>query len=413
MADYREDMAAAIAEKYLELYELSRESSAYGAIRLDWARYREDGLDDILITFMDGLDEFDNKMDGAMNDEDYVRHTITGIMDEHNMTDEQRSSFLNALNAYASQAGADSLNDALSGNKESVMRALVQMSKSAQHKGNADAAMDDICKEAVKRRHELRRQELMHLSGEKADELLRCYAAYCVLRDGADGCELNGECFKLIGTTVRAGDKQAETLEKQKAGHITGEQAAEVLRTIAEVVLTALALFLSCAAGSLAFVNVMQLAGMLFGFTGVMSAVGVSLGLMCALPAGVLVTRDMIRLCARAGLWLERNALEPGAQKVAQLFDECGKWLSRNIAPGAQKAWQDVYDAISNVRPQVENAWNNTCRGAQNAWNGVKPHIERAADGAWHWMEHSANDMGDALDKLLTTLHMNPDGDNA
>ena len=213
MTDYREELAAAIAEKYLELYELSRDSSVYGAIRLDWARYNEEGLDDILIAFMDGLDEFDNKLDGALNDEDYVRRTLTKIMDEHDMNDEQRKSFLNTLRTYASQAGADSLNDVLSGNKENVMRALVQMSKSARAQGNADDAMDDICKEAVRRKREKRRQELKQMSGERADELMRCYAAYCVLRDGSDGCDLNGECFKLIGTTVRAGDKQAETLE--------------------------------------------------------------------------------------------------------------------------------------------------------------------------------------------------------
>ena len=94
MTDYREELAAAIAEKYLELDALSKESGAYGAIRLDWARYGEDGLDDMLIAFMEGLDDFDKSISGAMKDEDYVRTSLENIMDERGMTDEQRTSFL-------------------------------------------------------------------------------------------------------------------------------------------------------------------------------------------------------------------------------------------------------------------------------------------------------------------------------
>ena len=43
-----------------------------------------------------------------------------------------------------------------------------------------------------------------------------------------------------------------------------GEQAAEALRAIAEVLLIAFALFISCSAGAYAAINVVQLAGMLF-----------------------------------------------------------------------------------------------------------------------------------------------------
>ena len=135
------------------------------------------------------------------------------------------------------------------------------------------------------------------------------------------------------------------------------------------------------------------------------------MGILCALPTGIVVTRDMIRLCAKAGVWLEQHALEPGAQKAAQLFDDCGKWMSETIAPAAQKTWQDVCAALSGVRPQAEAAWQNACGAAQNAFNCVRPHVEQAAAGAWNWMEHSAYELGGALDKLFSTFHMDPNGE--
>lgn len=414
MTDYREELAAAIAEKYLELDALSKESGAYGAIRLDWARYGEDGLDDMLIAFMEGLDDFDKSMSGAMKDEDYVRTALENIMDERGMTDEQRTSFLKTMQTYASQSGMDSLRDALDGHKENVMRALVQMSEAApaeKGKANTQAAMDEICQSARRRQREERREMLQNLTGDKADELLRCYAAYCVLRDGAGENRLGGNCLRLIGTTVRAGEKQSGALEGERSGKITGEQAAEALRAIAEVLLIAFALFISCSAGAYAAINVVQLAGMLIGFTGALGGVGLAVGILCALPTGIVVTRDMIRLCAKAGVWLEQHALEPGAQKAAQLFDDCGKWMSETIAPAAQKTWQDVCAALSGVRPQAEAAWQNACGAAQNAFNCVRPHVEQAAAGAWNWMEHSAYELGGALDKLFSAFHMDPNGE--
>ena len=82
MTDYREELAAAIAEKYLELDALSKESGAYGAIRLDWARYGEDGLDDMLIAFMEGLDDFDKSMSGAWNWMEHSAYELGGALDK-------------------------------------------------------------------------------------------------------------------------------------------------------------------------------------------------------------------------------------------------------------------------------------------------------------------------------------------
>ena len=368
----------------------------------------------MLIAFMEGLDDFDKSMSGAMKDEDYVRTALENIMDERGMTDEQRTSFLKTMQTYASQSGMDSLRDALDGHKENVMRALVQMSEAApaeKGKANTQAAMDEICQSARRRQREERREMLQNLTGDRADELLRCYAAYCVLRDGAGENRLDGNCLRLIGTTVRAGEKQSGALEGERSGKITGEQAAEALRAIAEVLLIAFALFISCSAGAYAAINVVQLAGMLIGFTGALGGVGLAVGILCALPTGIVVTRDMIRLCAKAGVWLEQHALEPGAQKAAQLFDDCGKWMSETIAPAAQKTWQDVCAALSGVRPQAEAAWQNACGAAQNAFNCVRPHVEQAAAGAWNWMEHSAYELGGALDKLFSAFHMDPNGE--
>ena len=48
---------------------------------------------------------------------------------------------------------------------------------------------------------------------------------------------------------------------------------------------------------------------------------------------------------------------------------------------------------------------------AQNAFNCVRPHVEQAAAGAWNWMEHSAYELGGALDKLFSAFHMDPNGE--
>ena len=37
--------------------------------------------------------------------------------------------------------------------------------------------------------------------------------------------------------------------------------------------------------------------------------------------------------------------------------------------------------------------------------------VEQAATGAWNWMEHSAYELGGALDKLFSAFHMDPNGE--
>ena len=185
MIDEREELAAAIAEKYLELEELARQAGAYGAMRLDWARYGEDGLDDVLCSFRVGLDDFDRELEGAMSDGDYVRAALENIMDERGMDDAQRGRFMGTVRAFAEQAGTDRLRQVLDGEGDSVMRALLLISQQEDAK-SADVreTMDEVCLDADKVRRERVRAELHDISGDAADELLRCYAAYCVLRDG-------------------------------------------------------------------------------------------------------------------------------------------------------------------------------------------------------------------------------------
>ena len=408
MADIREELASAIAEKYLELEALSRQAGAYGAMRLDWARYGEDGLDGVLEAFCEGLDEFDRQLSGALSDGDYVRAALEGIMEQRGMDDEQRARFLGTVKAFAEQSGPERLMDLAEGRSDSVLRALMRMSETAPGgEQSAEGALDEICRRADRSA----RPDFKRMEGERADELLRCYAAYCVLRDGrVEGESLNGGCLRLIGSTVRAGRQQSDTLLGREEGRITGERAAEVLRAIAEVLLVALALFVSGAAGVWAAMSIMGLAGLLVGVTGALSKAALMLALAFALPAGVKVTCDALKLCARAGEWLERVALEPGAARVAGMVNEGCAWLDEKVAPAVRGAWQGACaagrGAYDSLRPRVDEAVEGVRRSAGAAWESVKPHLDRAVGDAVGWMEQTAEDMGGALTHLMSALRM-------
>lgn len=408
MADIREELASAIAEKYLELEELSRQAGAYGAMRLDWARYGEDGLDDVLAAFCEGREDFDAQLDGALSDSDYVRASLECIMDERGMDEEQRRRFLGMVRAFAGQSGPERLMDLAEGRSENVLRALLRMSETAPlGDASEEGMMADICRGV--RRSE--RPDFRHIEGELADELLRCYAAYCVLRDGkVEGERLSEGCLRLIGTTVRAGQKQSDTLLGREEGRLTGERAAEVLRAIAEVLLVALMLFMSGAAGAYTVMSLMGLAGLMVGFTGALSGLALMMALAFALPVGVRVTCDALKLCAKAGEWLERVALEPGAARVAGLVNGGCAWLDANVAPAAARAWHGACEAgrgaYESVKPRIDEAVAGVRRGACAAWEGVKPRLDRAADEAVDWMERTADDMGGALGRLMSALRM-------
>lgn len=415
MIDEREELAAAIAEKYLELEELARQAGAYGAMRLDWARYGEDGLDDVLCAFRVGLDDFDRELEGAMSDGDYVRAALENIMDERGMDDAQRGRFMGTVRAFAEQAGSDRLRQVLDGEGDSVMRALLLISQQEDAK-SADVreTMDEVCLDADKVRRERVRAELHDISGDAADELLRCYAAYCVLRDGkVEGAQLGGAGLRFIGATVRAGQRQAEALDAERTGRATGERTAEVLRAIAEVLLVALALFVSVGMGVYAGMSVMGLAGLLLGFTGALGGLAMALGLLCALPVGMVVTRDMLKVCARAGVWLENKALEPGAAKLASLIDEGCRWINETVAPAAKQAWDGACaagkEAYERIKPCVEGA----AQGVRQAWEDAKPHAQRAVDDAARWMGQRAGEIGNALDKLMGAFRLDGNADRA
>lgn len=418
MADMREELAAAIAEKYNELEELAQQAGAYGAIRLDWARYGEDGLDAILETFRAGLEDFDRQLEGVMSDGDYVRAALENIMDEREMDDEQRARFLSTVKTFAGQSGMTRLKYTLSGESDNVVRALVSMSAEAgcgDDCAHADEVLDEICREAQREQDAAARLELHSVSGETAEELLRCYAAYCVLRDGkAEGMRLDDDGLRFIGTTVRAGQKQSDVLRDGRAGRLTGEQVAEVLRAIAEVLLVALALFVSGAMGVYAAMSVVHLVGMLLGFTGALGGAALALGIVCALPAGVKVTCDMLKLCARAGVWLEKTALEPGAAKVEELFDGGCRWFGEQVAPAVKQGWNNACAAgrgvYENARPQLENMAESARQGANRVWEGVKPQLDKAADGTLGWMEHAAGELNGALDRLMSAFRVSDPG---
>lgn len=397
MADMREDMAAAIAAKYIELEELARDAGVYGAIRLDWARYGQDGLDEVLEGFRSGLEEFDRSLNGVMSDGDYVRHALSAIMEERGMDAAQRARFLSVMSSFAEQSGADRLMGVLEGQSDSVLRALVTMSGEADARGGDEQAlMDGLCRAAQQRQDAQRLLDLREVSGETGDELLRCYAAYCVLRDGqVEGLRLDDDCLRFIGASVRAGQQRARVIDDMRAGRITGEKAAEALRAVAEVLLVALALLLSGAAGVLAGACVMRLVGVLLGFAGALGGVALALGLLCALPVGVKVTCDAIRLCAKAGLWLEQRVMEPGAERAAELTDRVLGWLSDEAVPAAQRCWSGACDAGRRVRD-----------GARAAWDGMQPRVEQAAEGAMDWLERAAGETDAALGRLLKAFRL-------
>ena len=64
---------------------------------------------------------------------------------------------------------------------------------------------------------------------------MRCYAAFCVLRDGGvEGVSLSDDCLRFIGASVRAGQAQSDALRAGQEGRMSGERVAEVLRAVAE-----------------------------------------------------------------------------------------------------------------------------------------------------------------------------------
>lgn len=400
MANCTNELAEAIAGKYVELEELSHTAGVYGAIRLDWARYGESGLDDILEAFRAGLDSFSRGLSEAAGDGEYVRNALKGIMDEKQMDDGQRRRFLSIMRAFAEQSGADQLKAALSGKNESVLQALLRMSEAKPDGAEVDAAdkaLDDICAGAQAQQDRAARAELHSVSGEEADELLRCYAAYCVLRDGkVEGMRLSDDCFEFIGASVKAGAAKSAALKAARTGRITGEQAAEVLRAAAEVTLVAMALFASGAMGAYAALSVIRLAGILLGFTGALGGAALAIGIICGLPVGVKVTCDMLRLCAKAGTWLENNALSVGAEHAAEFFDNAAGWVAQK-APELRQSWDD---ARAQLKPHVEKA----AQGLKQAWQHAQPHVEKAANGAVNWLEQAGGELNSSLNQLFNAF---------
>ena len=109
----KEELALAIAEKYLELEELAARSARTGRCGWTWARYGEDGLDEVLESLRSGLEAFDRELQGTLSDGEYVRHALENIMDAQAMDEAQRARFLGTVRAFVEQAGAERLKPAL------------------------------------------------------------------------------------------------------------------------------------------------------------------------------------------------------------------------------------------------------------------------------------------------------------
>lgn len=395
----KEELALAIAEKYLELEELASRVGAYNAMRLDWARYGEDGLDEVLEALRGGLEAFDRELEGALSDGEYVRNALENIMDAQDMDEAQRARFLGTVKAFVEQAGAERLRPALDGSSENVLRALLRMSESGAPDDapqSVSEALEGICG-AAEAAGAARRPPLKQLDGAAADELMRCYAAYCVLRDGGvEGVRLNGDCLRFIGASVRAGQAQSDALRAGREGHMSGERVAEVLRAVAEALLIALALFISGAMGVYAGLSVAQLAGLLLGFGGVLGGVALALGIVCGLPVGVKVTCDMLKLCAKAGMWLEQTALEPGAARLAEWLDGAARFVERK-AP-------EVKQGLDDARAQLGRAADAAWQGAQRSWTGVQPQLAGMAGGALSWLERAGDELDSAIGRVLSAF---------
>lgn len=404
----KEELALAIAEKYLELEELAGKVGAYRAMRLDWARYGEDGLDEVLESLRSGLEAFDRELQGTLSDGEYVRHALENIMDAQAMDEAQRARFLGTVRAFVEQAGAERLKPALDGSSENVLRALLRMSETGAPDDTqqpAGEALDSICR-AAEAAQAAQRPPLKDIDGAAADELMRCYAAFCVLRDGGvEGVSLSDDCLRFIGASVRAGQAQSDVLRAGQEGRMSGERVAEVLRAVAEALLIALALFVSGAMGVYAGLSVVQLAGLLLGFGGVLGGVALALGIVCGLPVGVKVTCDMLKLCAKAGMWLEQAALEPGAARLAEWFDGAVRFVERK----APELKQGVDDARTQLGCAAGAAW----QGAQRAWAGAQPQLAGMAGGALSWLEHAGGELDAAIGRVLSAFGAADEGGQA
>ncbi len=402
----KEELALAIASKYLELEELARQVGAYRAMRLDWARYGEDGLDEVLEALRGGLEAFDRELEGALSDGEYAQGALERIMAENDMDEARRARFLSTVRAFVEQAGAARLRPMLDGESENVLRALLRMSELGAPDDTPPAAESlEGIRRAAEAAQAARRTPLAQLDGEAADELMRCYAAYCVLRDGgAEGLRLSEDCLKFIGASVRAGQAQSDALRAGQEGRLSGERVAEVLRAVAEALLIALALLISGGLGIYAGLSVAQLAGLLLGFSGALGGVALALGIACGLPAGVKVTCDMLKLCAQAGMWLEQRALEPGAARLAEWVDGAAQFMGQR-APELKRN-------LDTARAQLGRAAGAAWQGAQRAWAGAQPQLGSLADGALSWLERAGGELDDAIGRVLNAFGA-ADGDPA
>lgn len=382
-----EELALAIARKYLELEELAGKVGAYRAMRMDWARYGGE-LDEVLEALRDGLECFDRELSGALSEGECVKGALERTMDEQGMDEARRARFLSVARTFVEQAGAQRLMAALDGESANVLRALIRVSETGAPDDDTRSAAESM--EAICRAAELSRERapLSGLDGEEAEDLMRCYAAYCVLRDGGvPGAQLSGDCLKFIGASVRAGRAQAGALRAGQEGQMSGARVAEVLRAVAEVLLIALALALSGAAGVCAGMSVAGLAVMLLGVNGALGQVALALGIIGGVPAGLKVACEALKACAQAGMWLEQNALEPGAARLAEWLDGVAQLVERSA-------------------PEFKQGVDNACGRARRA-------ADAARQGALDWFERTGGELDAALGRLLGAFRAADEGGRA
>ena len=404
MADMRNELASVMADRYNELKDAAQETSVYEAICNDFQLYGE-SPDELLQQFLQGMDALDERLDDPQQRANRTREALERVMDEHDMDAELRYKFLSTATSYFEQAGGDELLNVLEGGNINVLRALLHMSEVKLCDASEVERMDEVENaliNAVAGAVTRKPRSLDAMDEETEEELLRCYAAWCAMKDfvWAEG-EAPENSARLIAEQVRAGQREAALAREEAKGGITGEQAAEAMKSVSEAVLTGVSLFISSAAGVLATFNIMKIVRLMFGVNGISLAIG----LITGLPAGIKVTADSLKVCAMAGEWLEEKALEPAMKKTAELADKVIGCVNDNIAPAVKGAFDGVKQSCGGAYEGFMQGLDGLATGVRDgvgrAWNNLQPVMDNVGTNVVNYLENASADIYASLTRVL------------
>jgi hypothetical protein len=88
--------------------------------------------------------------------------------------------------------------------------------------------------------------------------------------------------------------------------------------------------------------------------------------------------------------------------------------LGEEAAPAVKRGWDGACaagrGAYESAKPQLEQMARSARQGANRVWEGVRPQLDRAADGTLRWMENAAGELDGALGRLMGAFRVGDEG---